>query len=78
MWLTCTAMVYMYINSANKSCYSWWFFFLDDVETHVKLLIEVVPEWLTVVEIKKGKYVKMDRNIELGTLQDKVLNMAKS
>lgn len=53
-------------------------FFLDDVETHVKLLIEVVPEWLTVVEIKKGKYVKMDRNIELGTLQDKVLNMAKS
>lgn len=77
MWLTCTAMVYMYINSANKSCYSWCFF-LDDVETHVKLLIEVVPEWLTVVEIKKGKYVKMDRNIELGTLQDKVLNMAKS
>lgn len=61
-----------------KSCYSWWFFFLDDVETHVKLLIEVVPEWLTVVEIKKGKYVKMDRNIELGTLQEKVLNMAKS
>lgn len=53
-------------------------FFLDDVETHVKLLIEVVPEWLTVVEIKKGKYVKMDRNIELGTLQEKVLNMAKS
>lgn len=76
MRLTCTAVVY--INSANKSCYSWWFFFLDDVETHVKLLIEVVPEWLTVVEIKKGKYVKMDRNIELGTLQDKVLNMAKS
>ncbi|XP_061166434.1 DNA replication factor Cdt1-like [Saccostrea echinata] len=49
-----------------------------DVETHVKLLIELVPEWLTVVEIKKGKYVKMDRNIELGSLQSKVVNMAKS
>uniref|UniRef100_A0A8W8KI41 CDT1 Geminin-binding domain-containing protein n=1 Tax=Magallana gigas TaxID=29159 RepID=A0A8W8KI41_MAGGI len=50
----------------------------DDVETHMKLLLDFVPEWLTVVEIKKGKYVKMDRNIELGTLQEKVLNMAKS
>ncbi|XP_062587109.1 DNA replication factor Cdt1-like [Saccostrea cucullata] len=49
-----------------------------DVESHVKLLIELVPEWLTVVEIKKGKYVKMDRNIELGSLQSKVLNMVKS
>lgn len=76
MRLTCTAVVY--INGANKKLLLLVVFFLDDVETHVKLLIEVVPEWLTVVEIKKGKYVKMDRNIELGTLQEKVLNMAKS
>lgn len=50
----------------------------DDVEVHVKLLIDLVPEWLTVVEIKKGKYLKMDRNIEMAVLQAKVLNMAKS
>lgn len=50
----------------------------DDVEVHVKLLIDLVPEWLTVVEIKKGKYLKMDRNIEMAVLQAKVLNMVKS
>lgn len=45
-----------------------FFFFLDDVEIYMKFLLDFVFEWLIVVEIKKGKYVKMDRNIEFGIL----------
>ena len=52
--------------------------FLANAEGHVKLMIEVVPEWLKVIEIKKGKYLKMDRNMDLQKLMDKVTNMAKS
>lgn len=31
-------------------------------------MIEVLPQWLKQIEIKKGKYIKMDRNMELQTL----------
>jgi hypothetical protein len=41
-------------------------------------MIEILPQWLKQVEIKKGKYIKMDRNIELQTLITKVNNSIKS
>ncbi|XP_076109679.1 DNA replication factor Cdt1-like [Mytilus galloprovincialis] len=41
---------------------------VGDVETHLNLMIEVLPQWLKQIEIKKGKYIKMDRNMELQTL----------
>ncbi|XP_069112716.1 DNA replication factor Cdt1-like [Argopecten irradians] len=48
------------------------------VESHVKLMIEVLPKWLTLIEIKKGKYVKMDRNLDLQVLVGEVNNLVKN
>jgi len=39
--------------------------------------MEVVPEWLSSVKIKTGKYLKIDRNIDLQQLTDKVNNLVK-
>jgi len=48
-----------------------------DVESHLQLCMEVVPEWLSSVKIKTGKYLKIDRNIDLQQLTDKVNNLVK-
>ncbi|XP_021379317.1 DNA replication factor Cdt1-like isoform X2 [Mizuhopecten yessoensis] len=48
------------------------------MESHVKLMIEVLPKWLTLIEIKKGKYVKMDKNLDLQVLIEGVNNILKS
>ncbi|KAH3774263.1 DNA replication factor Cdt1-like [Dreissena polymorpha] len=60
------------ILDSYKSCIAQ-----GDVEPHIQLCIEVVPEWLSMVTIQKGRYLKMDRNIDLQTLTDKVTNIAK-
>lgn len=52
--------------------------FSGDVESHVNMMIEILPQWLKQVEIKKGKYIKMDRNIELQTLIAEVNNLIKN
>lgn len=52
--------------------------FVGDVEPHINLCMEVVPEWLSSVQIKKGRYLKIDRNIDLQQLTDKVNNLVKS
>ena len=52
--------------------------FADEVEAHVKMMVELTPEWLKIVKIKAGSFVKMDRNIDLQQLQDKITNIAKS
>ncbi|KAJ8302480.1 hypothetical protein KUTeg_018876 [Tegillarca granosa] len=43
-----------------------------------KLCDKMTPEWLKMVEIKKGKYLKMDRNVDLQKLTDKINNELKS
>ncbi|CAH1780280.1 unnamed protein product [Owenia fusiformis] len=48
---------------------------LGDVEPHIKLLIETVPDWVTVINIKKGKYLKLDRNKDINIVHD-ILNKA--
>lgn len=53
------------------------YFISGDVEPHINLCMEVVPEWLSSVQIKKGKYLKIDRNIDLQQLTDKVNNLVK-
>ncbi|KAK3603934.1 hypothetical protein CHS0354_042946 [Potamilus streckersoni] len=55
------------------SCISY-----HDVEAHVKLIVEILPEWMTMVEIKRGKFLKIDKNLDLQTVVDKVENMIKT
>ena len=49
-----------------------------DVEAHINLTLELVPEWISSVQIKKGKYLKIDRNIDLKDITDKINNIVKS
>lgn len=42
------------------------------------MLLEIAPEWLTMVQIKKGKYLKIDRNIDVQSLTGKIQNQAKA
>ncbi|XP_046326589.2 DNA replication factor Cdt1-like [Haliotis rufescens] len=51
---------------------------IGEIEAHVKLLLEIAPEWLTMVQIKKGKYLKIDRNIDVQSLTGKIQNQAKA
>ncbi|KAL3860561.1 hypothetical protein ACJMK2_010674 [Sinanodonta woodiana] len=55
------------------SCVSY-----NDVEADVNLIIEILPEWMTMVEIKRGKFLKIDKNLDLQTVVDKVENMIKA
>lgn len=55
-----------------KSCIA-----LGDIEPHINLCIELLPEWISSVKIKQGQYLKIDRNIELQTLNDKINNIVK-
>ncbi|XP_023933156.1 DNA replication factor Cdt1-like isoform X1 [Lingula anatina] len=48
-----------------------------DVETHLKLLTEVLPGWLTVITVKKGKFIKIDKNQDVNSLVDKLQNIIK-
>ncbi|XP_041455717.1 DNA replication factor Cdt1-like [Lytechinus variegatus] len=38
----------------------------DDLEKHIALMLEILPDWLKKVVIRKVTYIKMDRTKELG------------
>ncbi|XP_070202780.1 DNA replication factor Cdt1-like [Littorina saxatilis] len=49
-----------------------------DVEAHLKLLQELAPKWLQVIQIARGKYIKIDKNMEINQIIADVNNLAKS
>ena len=48
-----------------------------DIEAHINLTIELVPEWISSIQIKKGKYLKIDKNMDLTVITDKINNIVK-
>ncbi|XP_028391948.1 uncharacterized protein LOC114516621 [Dendronephthya gigantea] len=42
------------------------------IEKHVKLLSEVVPEWLTIMYVRKCPYVKLKKNVNINSLVEKL------
>ena len=40
----------------------------DKVETHLKYLMEVLPEWIKSVKVSKGVFIKVDKKIDLKTI----------
>lgn len=57
-----------------------YFFLLSlaDAENHLKLLLEVAPNWITVANTMKGKYIKMDKTIKLQNIQEKINKYQKN
>lgn len=51
---------------------------LADAENHLKLLLEVAPNWITVANTMKGKYIKMDKTIKLQNIQEKINKYQKN
>ncbi|GFR90348.1 DNA replication factor Cdt1-like [Elysia marginata] len=49
-----------------------------DVEQHVKLMTELVPELVSVVEITRGAFLKLDRNVDTQIVSNKIMNIIKS
>ncbi|XP_078689304.1 uncharacterized protein LOC144920819 isoform X2 [Branchiostoma floridae x Branchiostoma belcheri] len=44
----------------------------SESEAHLKLLTELAPDWLSVVKISKGTFLKMDRNQDINIIVDKL------
>ena len=44
----------------------------DKVETHLKYLMEVLPEWIKSVKVSKGVFIKVDKKIDLKTITAKL------
>ncbi|CAJ1066535.1 DNA replication factor Cdt1 [Xyrichtys novacula] len=48
-----------------------------EMEKHIRLLAEVVAEWLTIHPIRKDFYLKLNKNMELNIVLDKLSNRLK-
>ena len=44
----------------------------DKVETHLKYLMEVLPEWIKSVKVSKGVFIKVDKKLDLKTITAKL------
>nr|AUG68262.1 Cdt1 [Platynereis dumerilii] len=43
-----------------------------EAEKHVRLMVELIPDWISIVKIKAGEYIKIDKNKELTGVVNKV------
>ncbi|XP_077983245.1 DNA replication factor Cdt1-like [Glandiceps talaboti] len=55
-----------------KSCIS-----TAQVEEHIKLMAEFLPEWLSIVHIRKSTYLKIDKNKDMNSLANKMNQLVK-
>ena len=45
---------------------------LGEMEKHLKLLAELVPDWLTIHPVRKDFYLKLCKSMDLNIVQDKL------
>ncbi|XP_070574141.1 DNA replication factor Cdt1-like [Ptychodera flava] len=50
---------------------------IADVEDHIKLMSELLPEWLSIIHIRKTTYLKIDKNVDMNTVAAKINRMVK-
>ena len=48
-----------------------------EVEKHLDLMIEILPNWLTVHNIRKEKYIKMNKMLDINDIISKVQKVHK-
>ena len=63
-------LFHTYPCSFNKFLY-----FSVESENHVMLLIELLPDWLQIVKVQKGKFLKMNKNQDLNIIKTKLTKM---
>lgn len=42
------------------------------MEKHIRLLAEVAADWLAILQIRKDFYLKLNKNMELNSVVDKL------
>ncbi|XP_007887507.2 DNA replication factor Cdt1 [Callorhinchus milii] len=50
---------------------------VEDIGKHLRLLAEVVPDWLSIHQIRKEEYLKLNKNVELNVISEKIANKIK-
>lgn len=43
-----------------------------EAEAHVKMVVEMLPEWAQTVTIKRGTFLKLDKNKDLTEITNKL------
>jgi len=49
-----------------------------EAESHLRLIAEVVPGFLSIVRLKSGEYVKIDQQADLTSVHDIIHNIIKA
>ncbi|BFZ19630.1 hypothetical protein BsWGS_22669 [Bradybaena similaris] len=49
-----------------------------ELEQHVEMLRELAPELISIVEVKRGKFLKLDKNVDVQAVSNRILNLIKS
>ena len=49
-----------------------------DAESHLRLIAEVVPDFLSIIRLKSGEYVKIDQLADLSSVHDVIQNIIKA
>jgi len=47
------------------------------VETHIKLIAEVAPDWLTMTKLSSGTYVKINKTMDINKVMDNIEKQKK-
>lgn len=50
---------------------------IEDIEQHLQLMVESLPEWITIITIRKGSYIKIDKNKNINIIKEKINNLIK-
>ena len=51
---------------------TFYVYLAAEAEAHVKLVVEVLPEWAQTVHIKKGSFIKINKNIDISEINKKL------
>jgi len=49
-----------------------------EAESHLRLIAEVVPEFLSIIRLKSGDYIKIDQLADLTSVHDSIQNIIKA
>lgn len=52
-------------------------FLLGEMEKHLRLLAQLVPEWLTIHPIRKDFYLKLNKNTNMNLVLEKLTEKIK-
>ncbi|RWS28537.1 DNA replication factor Cdt1-like protein [Leptotrombidium deliense] len=76
-YFVCDGRSAMRMDDVLKKCVESYHTFISvvDVKTHVTLLTELLPEWIFILNVRKGEFLKIDRTLAIPKLIQRLENM---